>query len=87
MLTPRMMPYAGDAASMAIGDLTLENGRDCVAVGGSPNLTRDKAGLAHARALKAAAMDAIVHALESDTALPDKVASAKAATEIKNPFG
>ena len=86
MLTPRMTPYADDAASMTIGDLTLENGRDCVAVGGSLDLTRDKPGLAHARALKAA-VDAIVHALESDTALPDKVAPPKPTTEVKNPFG
>lgn len=86
MLTPRMTPYADDAASMTIGDLTLENGRDCVAVGGSLDLTRDKAGLVHARALKAA-LDAIVHALESDGALPDKVTPPKAPTEVKNPFG
>ena len=52
MSTPTMKPYADDAASMTIGDLTLENGRDCVAVGGSLDLTRDKAGLAHARALR-----------------------------------
>jgi len=81
-----MKPYADDAAAMTIGDLTLENGQDCVAVGGSLDLTRDKAGLAHARELKAA-VDAIVHALESDTALPDKVAPRKATTEVKNPFG
>lgn len=86
MSTPTMKPYADDAASMTIGDLTLENGRDCVAVGGSLDLTRDKAGLAHARALKAA-LDAIVHTLESDAALPDKVAPPKATTEVKNPFG
>ncbi|MGI4795825.1 MAG: hypothetical protein ACRYF2_22945 [Janthinobacterium lividum] len=86
MSTPTMKPYADDAASMTIGDLTLENGRDCVAVGGSLDLTRDKAGLAHARALKAA-LDAIVHALESDGALPDKVAPPKPVTEVKNPFG
>ncbi|MGI4793570.1 MAG: hypothetical protein ACRYG8_05685 [Janthinobacterium lividum] len=86
MLTPRMTPYVDDAASMTIGDLTLENGRDCVSVGGSVDLTRDKAGLANARVLKAA-FDAIVHALESDAALPDKVAPPKATTEVKNPFG
>ena len=86
MPTPTMKPYADDAASMTIGDLTLENGQDCVAVGGSLDLTRDKAGLAHARALKAA-LDAIVHVLESDAVLPDKIAPNKAATEVKNPFG
>lgn len=86
MSTPTMKPYADDAASVTIGDLSLENGRDCVAVGGSLDLTRDKAGLAQARALKAA-VDAIVHALESDAALPDKVAPPKPTTEVQNPFG
>ncbi|MGI4796247.1 MAG: hypothetical protein ACRYF2_24095 [Janthinobacterium lividum] len=86
MPTRTMTPYADDAASMTIGDLTLENGRDCVAVGGSLDLTRDELGLAYARALKAL-LDAIVHALESDSALSDKVAPSKAATEVKNPFG
>lgn len=86
MPTHTMTPYADDAASMTIGDLTLENGRDCVAVGGSLDLTRDKAGLAHARALRAA-LDAVVHVLESDAALPDKVAPPKPTTEVKNPFG
>ena len=86
MPTPTMKPYADDAASMTIGDLTLENGQDSIAIGGSLDLTRDKPGLAHARALKAA-LDAIVHALESDTALPEKVAQLKSTTEVKNPFG
>ena len=86
MSTPTMKPYADDAASVTIGDLTLENGQDCVAIGGSVDLTRDKAGLAYARALKAA-LDAVVHALESDPALPDKVVPPKAPTEVKNPFG
>jgi len=81
-----MKPYADDAASVTIGDLTLENGQDCVTVGGSLDLTRDQAGLAHARALKAA-LDAIMHVLESNATLPDKVAPPKAATEVKNPVG
>lgn len=57
-----------------------------MAVGGSLDLTRDKTGLAHARTLKAA-LEAIVHALESDALLPDKVTPPKATTEVKNPFG
>jgi len=32
-------------------------------------------------------LDAIVHTLESDAALPDKFAPPKATTEVKNPFG
>jgi len=81
-----MKPYADDADALTIGDLTLENGRDCVSVGGSLDLTRDKPGLAYAQALKAA-VDAIVHALESDAALPERVVPPKPTTEVKNPFG
>ena len=45
-----LKPYADDAASLAIGDLTIENGQDSIAVGGSLDLTRDKVGLAARRA-------------------------------------
>ena len=44
-------------------------------------IARDRALLAHAEAILL-----VVHALESDAALPDKVASPKAATEVRNPF-
>lgn len=81
-----MRPYADDAASITVGELTIENGRDCVAVYGKVDLTRDKTGLAHALALKAT-LDAVVHALQSDAALPDAVVPPKTVTQVRNPFG
>ena len=79
-------PYADDAASLSIGELTIENGQDSIALGGRLDLTRDKVGLSHARALKEA-LDAIVHVLESDPKLPDAVAPPKSVGEVRNPFG
>ena len=46
-------PFADDATSVSIGKLTVENGMDRVAIYGSLNITRDRQGLAHARALLA----------------------------------
>ena len=48
----KLEPYADDAASVDIGELTVENGTDKVALYGSLDLTRDKAGLERARKLK-----------------------------------
>ena len=83
MASPR--PYADDAASLQVGGLTLENGRQRVAVYGGLDLTRDRAGLAHARALKAV-LDEVVRALEADPHLPDQVAPPRAPRRVKNPF-
>ena len=38
-------PYADDAASLTIGGLTVENGRDGIALYGNLALTRAKVGL------------------------------------------
>lgn len=46
-----LKPFADDAASTSIGELTIENGTDRIALYGSLDLARDKQGLAHARAL------------------------------------
>lgn len=78
-------PFANDADSLGIGDLTIENGTDQVAIYGSIDLTRDKQGLQHARALKAL-LDAVVQELEADKKLPDRLAPPDAPKTIKNPF-
>ena len=78
-------PFANDADSLGIGDLTIENGTDRVAIYGSIDLTRDKQGLQHARALKAL-LDAVVQELEEDKKLPDRIAPPDAPETIKNPF-
>ena len=83
---PSFNPYADDAASLGIGDLTLENGRERVALYGSLDLTRDEAGLKRARALKAV-LDAVVRHLEAAHDLPDAVPEPEAPMSVPNPFG
>lgn len=80
-----LRPYADDAASASIGALTVENGRDCVALYGSLDLTRDKQGLAHARALLRLAQDAVT-ALEAMHDLPDALPPPSKPGTVKNPF-
>lgn len=80
-----LMPFANDADSLAIGGLTVENGTDRVALYGNLDLTRDKAGLNYARALKAL-IDKLVQVLEADKQLPEKVAPPRKTRRIKNPF-
>ena len=46
-----MMPFADDAALETIGKLKVENGTDRLTLYGALDITRDKPGLAQARAL------------------------------------
>jgi hypothetical protein len=79
-------PFADDSGVRTIGAFCFENGTDRIALHGSLDLTRDKAGLAQARRLKQT-LDAIVKALEGGD-LPDAVAEAPDAvpTTVRNPF-
>jgi hypothetical protein len=77
-------PYANEAESLAIGDLTIENRIDQVELYGSIQLTRDKAGLEQARQLKQL-LDAVVATLEEDKNLPEKI-SFKPTDKVDNPF-
>jgi len=78
-------PFADDAAVQTIGGLSLENGRDAIAVHGSLDLTRDRAGLDRARALQAA-VTAIVEVL-SGSDLPDATEAEVAKPDtVRNPF-
>ncbi|MCJ2084149.1 hypothetical protein [Methylobacterium sp. J-090] len=82
---PVFRPFADEAAVQTIGGLSLENGRDRIAVHGSLDLTRDRAGLERARTLQAA-VNAIVVAL-ARAELPEAVADiAKSHETVKNPF-
>lgn len=85
-MTKALKPFADDRAASAIGGLTVENGRDRVALYGSLDLTRDKAGLDHARRLRAL-LDAVVAALEADAHLPDALPPPEAPKQVRNPFG
>jgi hypothetical protein len=77
-------PYANEAETLEIGELTIENRLDQVELYGSIQLTRDKAGLEQARQLKQI-LDAVVATLEADKHLPDKI-SFKPTDEVDNPF-
>ena len=80
-------PFTDDASVLTIGGLTVENGTDRVSLSGSLDLARDRQGLDHARALRAA-LDAIITALEVDKALPAKASAPVRAktTKAPNPF-
>jgi hypothetical protein len=80
-----MQPYQNEADAVEIDGLKIENRLDRITVYGRIDLTRDKAGLENARALKQL-LDNIVRALESDPALPEHVAPPKAPVMKRNPF-
>ena len=82
----QLRPYSDDSASIGIGALTVENGRDQVSLHGSLDLTRDQAGLEQARALKAL-LDQVVQALESEKDLPAKLPPPDKPGTVSNPFG
>jgi hypothetical protein len=80
-----LKPFADDSASVGIGGLTIENGTDKIALYGNTDLTRDKAGLQQARALKVL-VDQIVSTLEAEKNLPDQIAPPDTPDEVANPF-
>jgi hypothetical protein len=65
-------PFSGEADSIPIGDLTVENGPDRIAIYGSVNITKDKVGLALAHELKQL-IDATVASLQAETNLPEHI--------------
>ena len=80
-----ILPFANESESLGIGDLTIENRTDRISIYGSIDLTRDKAGLEHARMLKAV-LDKVVKALEAEKNLPNRIAPPDTPDEVANPF-
>ncbi len=78
-------PFANESESLGIGDLTIENRTDRISIYGNIDLTRDKAGLEHARMLKAV-LDKVVKTLEAEKNLPDRIAPPDTPDEVANPF-
>lgn len=78
-------PFHDDTSSNSVGGLTVENGTDAIAVYGNLTITRDQAGLAAARELSRF-LDAVVAALQSDPALPARIAPPAAPKPVPNPF-
>lgn len=81
----KLVPFADDTASISIGKLTVENGTDRLALYGSCDLSRDKAGLTRARALQAL-LNQVVQVLEAAPDLGDALPSAPAPKSVRNPF-
>jgi hypothetical protein len=82
---PKIHPFQNEADVVLIGDLSIENRIDRITIHGDLDITRDRSGLADAKALKAC-LDAIVNALESEADLPEAVAPPKVSGTVKNPF-
>lgn len=80
--------FTDDTAALTIGGMTVENGTDRVSLSGSLDLARDRQGLDHATALRAA-LDVIIAALEAENDLPARAMTLKptALTRKKNPWG
>ncbi len=81
----RLMPFADDNGSTSIDSLVIENGRDKVALYGTLDITRDKAGLALARDL-VVFMTRVVGVLSADPNLPDKLPPPEQPATVRNPF-
>lgn len=81
----KLTPFADDAASIGIGELTVENGKDQVSLYGSLDISRDKVGLQHALALKAI-IDEAVKMLKAEPALPERQPPSDKPKTVRNPF-
>jgi hypothetical protein len=79
----RFTPYANEADTLQIGELTIENRLDRISIYGSIDLTLDKEGKRMALDLKNI-IELAVAKLE-ETALPDKISIRETET-VKNPF-
>jgi hypothetical protein len=83
MTAKRFSPFKNEVDRVQIGDLTVENRLDRVALAGRLDITLDMAGLDAAHELMellSLTLHELVHA-----SLPDKVAAGTAT--VKNPFG
>lgn len=81
----QITPFASEADSLQIDELTIESQTDRVSIYGSLIVTKDKQGLQYARALKAL-LDEVVANLEKEAGLPDQVAT-KPTDKVQDPWG
>jgi hypothetical protein len=79
------LPFRNECDAITLGGLKIENREDRIAVYGSLAITRDRAGLAGAKALKDI-LESIIKELEGEPGLPVRVAAAEAPVQVKNPF-
>jgi hypothetical protein len=79
------LPFRNESDAITVGDLKIENREDRIVVYGALAITRDRTGLAGARALKMI-LESIIKELEGEPELPVRVAAVEAPAEVKNPF-
>jgi len=79
----KFVPYQNESDVLQIGGLSVENRLDRITLSGDVDLTMDRVGLEHARALQQLLTD-VVARLESQ-ALPAQLAPAATRT-VANPF-
>jgi len=81
-----MTPFANDTESQAIEGMTIENGSVRIVISGDLEITKDKVGFRHAKALQAVITE-IVAALEAEKELPENADDeTKPIVEVRNPF-
>ncbi len=80
----RWQPFENESQSLTVGELTVENRTDQLELYGSLAITRDRAGLALARELKAV-IDATLARLEAEPELPEQI-SFRPTDSVDNPF-
>lgn len=81
-------PFANEADALSLGEFTVENHLDHVALFGNLEIRRDADGLRQAKALSAL-LEAVVAVLSQPGALDAKDASDTSTTQkqVANPFG
>ncbi len=84
-MTQAITPYANESQVLTVDTLSFENGIDAIAIHGSVDVTRDKAGLEKARIILAQ-MESIVSSLESAENLPDVIPHDDEGGIVDNPF-
>jgi len=82
----KFAPFANDADALTLGELSVENHSDHVAIFGNLDIRRDAEGLRQAQALKTV-LDAVVAALASaDLPSHAETSGDTTARQVKNPF-
>lgn len=77
--------FEDDAAARILDGLVIENGTDAVRICGEISITRDRAGLAKALALRDV-VEAVAAALIAHQDLPDRVTESVTVEVTANPF-
>lgn len=84
---PLLIPFANDVDALSIGELSIENGTQRIAIFGQLEVRHDQHSLAQAKAL-AECLQQIIHHLEQQADLPAQLPTEVPLpnTTVDNPF-